>query len=53
MYCQLNSIQFHVMQVSHPKANYLHANKHMNSQTYGFNTITPLIDKNKYNDNNN
>jgi len=45
MYCQLNSIQFHVMQVSQPKANYLHANKHMNLQTYGFNTITRLIEK--------
>lgn len=53
MYCQLNSIQLHVMQVSQRKANYLPENKHMNSQTYGFNTITRQRDKNKYNNNNN
>jgi hypothetical protein len=41
------------MQVSQPKANYLPANKHMNLQTCGFNTITRPIDKNKYNNNNN
>jgi hypothetical protein len=40
------------MKVSQRKANYLPANKHMNSQTYGLNTITRQTDKNKYNNNN-
>ena len=49
MYCQLNPIQFQVMQVSQRNVNYWPANKHINSQTYGFNTITRQTDKNKYN----
>lgn len=49
---EFNSVPRH-MQVSQHKAKCLSANKQMNKQTYGFNTITRQTDKNKHNNNNN